>query len=81
VPLGVAMDAHQDANARSAVEAGAAASLRESELDVDRLTAVVTGLLSDAPRLHRMAKAARSAGRPDAARVIAADLLSIGGCA
>jgi UDP-N-acetylglucosamine--N-acetylmuramyl-(pentapeptide) pyrophosphoryl-undecaprenol N-acetylglucosamine transferase len=80
VPLGVAMDAHQDANARSAVEAGAATSLRESELDEGRLTAIVTGLLQDVPRLERMAAKARAAGRPDAAHVIAADLLSIGGC-
>jgi UDP-N-acetylglucosamine--N-acetylmuramyl-(pentapeptide) pyrophosphoryl-undecaprenol N-acetylglucosamine transferase len=81
IPLGVAMDAHQDANARSAVEAGAAASLRESELDSDRLTAVVTGLLQDTARLQRMSSAARAAGRPDAARTIAADLRAIGGCA
>jgi len=81
VPLGVAMDAHQDANARSAVEAGAAISMRESELDADRFTAQINGLLGDAARLARMAKAARAAGRPDAAREIARDVRALGGCA
>ena len=81
IPLGVAMDAHQDANARSAVEAGAATRLPESELDDGRVVAVVTGLLQDAPRLERMSAAARAAGQPDAARAIATDLVQIGGCA
>lgn len=81
IPFGAAMEGHQDANARAAAEAGAAIIIREGELDADRLTAQVTGLLNDAARLARMAQAARAAGRRDAAKDIAQELRSLGGCA
>ncbi|HUG06087.1 MAG TPA: glycosyltransferase [Candidatus Limnocylindria bacterium] len=81
IPFGAAMEGHQEANARAMVEAGAALSMREGELDGDRLNAQVTGLLQNPDRLRRMANAARAAGRPQAAQEIARDLLSLGGCA
>ncbi|HEY3218608.1 MAG TPA: UDP-N-acetylglucosamine--N-acetylmuramyl-(pentapeptide) pyrophosphoryl-undecaprenol N-acetylglucosamine transferase [Candidatus Limnocylindria bacterium] len=81
VPYGAAMDGHQEANARAAVESGAASVIRESQLDPDRLTAEVAGLLSDRTRLGRMADGARRAGRRDAATVIAKEALALGGCA
>ena len=68
------------ANARATAELGAAAIISESELDGDRLAAVVRGLLDDPARLARMATAARGAGRPDAAREIARLVLALGGC-
>lgn len=80
IPFGAAMEGHQEANARAAAEAGAAIVIRESELDADRLTAQVTGLLNDGTRLARMAQAARNAGRRDAAKDIARELLAMGGC-
>ncbi|TME92369.1 MAG: undecaprenyldiphospho-muramoylpentapeptide beta-N-acetylglucosaminyltransferase [Chloroflexi bacterium] len=80
VPFGAAADAHQLANARAVAEAGAAAVIQESELDGDRVTSIVTGLLDDRDRLRRMAAAARKAGRPDAARQVAAELRALGGC-
>ncbi|HKY52076.1 MAG TPA: UDP-N-acetylglucosamine--N-acetylmuramyl-(pentapeptide) pyrophosphoryl-undecaprenol N-acetylglucosamine transferase [Candidatus Limnocylindria bacterium] len=81
IPFGAAMEGHQEANARAMVETGAAITMREGELDGDRLTAQVIGLLQNPEGLRRMANAARSAGRPDAARDIARDLLALGGCA
>jgi UDP-N-acetylglucosamine--N-acetylmuramyl-(pentapeptide) pyrophosphoryl-undecaprenol N-acetylglucosamine transferase len=81
VPYGAAMEGHQEANARAMVETGAALSMREGELDGDRFTAQVTGLLQNPDRLRRMANAARAAGRPQAAQEIARELLSLGGCA
>ncbi|MBM4421584.1 MAG: UDP-N-acetylglucosamine--N-acetylmuramyl-(pentapeptide) pyrophosphoryl-undecaprenol N-acetylglucosamine transferase, partial [Chloroflexi bacterium] len=60
VPFGAAADAHQSANARAVEESGAATVIPESELDPERLGAVVTGLLDDPPRLARMANAARA---------------------
>ncbi len=81
VPFAAAADAHQSANARDVAEKGAAIVLRETELEPDRLVAYVRGLLDDRPRLARMAAAARSAGRPDAATVIARELRALGGCA
>jgi UDP-N-acetylglucosamine--N-acetylmuramyl-(pentapeptide) pyrophosphoryl-undecaprenol N-acetylglucosamine transferase len=81
IPFGAAMEGHQEANARAMVETGAAISMREGELDGDRFTAQVSGLLDNPDRLRRMANAARVAGRPQAAQEIARELLSLGGCA
>lgn len=80
VPFGASMSGHQAANARAAAETGAATILPESDLDGDRLAAVVNGLLDDGPRLARMAAAAKAAGRPDAATAIAREVLALGGC-
>jgi UDP-N-acetylglucosamine--N-acetylmuramyl-(pentapeptide) pyrophosphoryl-undecaprenol N-acetylglucosamine transferase len=80
IPFGAAMEGHQDANARAMVETGAALSMREGELDGDRFSAQVIGLVDNADRLRRMANAARAAGRPQAAQEIARDLLTLGGC-
>jgi UDP-N-acetylglucosamine--N-acetylmuramyl-(pentapeptide) pyrophosphoryl-undecaprenol N-acetylglucosamine transferase len=81
IPYGAAMEGHQEANARAAVESGAAMIIRESQLDPDRLTAEVAGLINDPARLRRMADAARKAGRRDAATEIATAVLALGGCA
>jgi UDP-N-acetylglucosamine--N-acetylmuramyl-(pentapeptide) pyrophosphoryl-undecaprenol N-acetylglucosamine transferase len=81
IPFGAAMEGHQDANARAAVEAGAAVTIRESQLDAERLVAEVVGLLNDHARLERMSDAARKAGRPDAAKDMAREVLALGGCA
>jgi len=80
IPFGAAMEGHQDANARAMVEAGAAISMREGELDGDRFTAQVSGLIDNPDRLRRMANAARAAGRPQAAQEIARELLALGKC-
>jgi UDP-N-acetylglucosamine--N-acetylmuramyl-(pentapeptide) pyrophosphoryl-undecaprenol N-acetylglucosamine transferase len=80
VPFGASAEAHQTANARAVEETGAAVVIREAELDAERLSAIVVGLVNDAPRLARMASAARAMGRPDAADVIASELLALGGC-
>jgi UDP-N-acetylglucosamine--N-acetylmuramyl-(pentapeptide) pyrophosphoryl-undecaprenol N-acetylglucosamine transferase len=80
IPFGAAMEGHQEANARAAAEAGAAVIVRESELDPDRLTAQVTGLLNDATRFGRMTQAAKNAGRRDASKVMAADIFALGRC-
>ena len=81
IPFGAAMEGHQEVNARAVAEVGAAVVLRESQLDPDRLVAVVTGLLNDSAQLGRMTTAARNAGRRDAAHDMAADILELGGCA
>ena len=81
VPFAAAAEAHQMANAQDIAERGAAIVIRESQLDADRLVAQVTGLLDNPTRLARMAKAARAAGRPDAATSIADELRKLGHCA
>jgi UDP-N-acetylglucosamine--N-acetylmuramyl-(pentapeptide) pyrophosphoryl-undecaprenol N-acetylglucosamine transferase len=81
IPFGAAMEGHQEANARAMVESGAALTMREGELDGDRFTAEITGLLNNPDRMRRMANSARAAGRPQAAQEIARDVLVLGGCA
>jgi len=81
IPFGAAASGHQAANARAIEEAGAAVVIREGQLDAERLAAVVVGLLDDPPRLARMAGNAKSLGRPDAATLVATELLRLGGCA
>lgn len=63
---------HQAANAAALEEAGAAAVLKEE--DLDRLGKVVEDILSDRKRRRRMAEAARAMARPDAASKIAEEM-------
>ncbi len=63
---------HQTANARHAVEAGAAILVADAELDGDRLAAEVDALLADQDRLAAMGDGSRSLARPDAADRVAA---------
>jgi UDP-N-acetylglucosamine--N-acetylmuramyl-(pentapeptide) pyrophosphoryl-undecaprenol N-acetylglucosamine transferase len=71
VPLPGAPGDHQQANARALVAAGAAVVLRDEDCTGERLAAVLDELLGEPAGLERMAKAARSLGRPDAADRIA----------
>jgi UDP-N-acetylglucosamine--N-acetylmuramyl-(pentapeptide) pyrophosphoryl-undecaprenol N-acetylglucosamine transferase len=81
VPFPEAADDHQWHNARALETRGAALAIRESALDADKLAQSVSRLLSDAGERRRMADAARSLGRPDAAAAIVDDLCSWLGCA
>lgn len=67
IPYAAAAGDHQTANARALAETGAAVVLPESVLDADSLTRDLRAILTDAPRARRMAEAALSLGRPDAA--------------
>ena len=71
VPLPIATRDHQTANAAPLVRAGAAVVVADDELDVDRLEAVLTPLLSEPGRLDAMAAAARTLATPDAAERVA----------
>ncbi|HEY6608085.1 MAG TPA: UDP-N-acetylglucosamine--N-acetylmuramyl-(pentapeptide) pyrophosphoryl-undecaprenol N-acetylglucosamine transferase [Candidatus Limnocylindria bacterium] len=68
--------AHQRYNARYLAEQGAAVAIPDDELDAERLMAEATALLDD-PRRTAMGEAARRLGTPDAARVLAAELLAL----
>jgi len=71
VPFPYAADNHQERNARSLVEAGAAVMMREAELSADRLADEVAAILCDPERRARMEEAAGSVSRPEAAREVA----------
>ena len=71
VPLKIALDDDQGQNARLLAEAGGAVVLREEVLSVEVMAQTLEALLSDPDRLARMAAAARSVARPDAAERLA----------
>lgn len=66
VPLAIAMDDHQTANAQGLVKVGAADMMTEAEFTVDHLRARLETLLSDGEALDARARLARTEGRPDA---------------
>jgi UDP-N-acetylglucosamine--N-acetylmuramyl-(pentapeptide) pyrophosphoryl-undecaprenol N-acetylglucosamine transferase len=71
VPLKVALDDDQGQNARLLAEVGASEVMREDGLNVEVMANAVAALLADPARLSRMAAAARSVARPDAAERLA----------
>jgi UDP-N-acetylglucosamine--N-acetylmuramyl-(pentapeptide) pyrophosphoryl-undecaprenol N-acetylglucosamine transferase len=76
IPYPHASADHQTANARWMAEAGAATILPDAELTPARLRAEVTDLLDDPERLAGMAAASRRLARPDAAAVVAREVLA-----
>ena len=81
VPFPHAADDHQAANAASFVSAGAAVSVRQEAADAVRIASELVRLLRDGATREKMANAMRARGKPDAAGVIAEDLLSLAGIA
>lgn len=71
VPLKIALDDDQGQNARVLAEAGGAEIAREDVLTVDVMAQALETLLNNPARLSRMAAAARSVARPDAAERLA----------
>jgi UDP-N-acetylglucosamine--N-acetylmuramyl-(pentapeptide) pyrophosphoryl-undecaprenol N-acetylglucosamine transferase len=72
VPLPDAPGDHQTANGSVLLRNGAAILITNAAFDVNRVELEVGNLLGDPQRLRQMANAARSLGRPDAAREVAA---------
>lgn len=71
IPLAIAMDDHQTANAEGMVAAGAADVVSEERFTPTALTALLKERLSNAAVLTARAKSAFALGRPDAARELA----------
>jgi UDP-N-acetylglucosamine--N-acetylmuramyl-(pentapeptide) pyrophosphoryl-undecaprenol N-acetylglucosamine transferase len=76
VPYPYASGDHQTHNARWMADAGAAVVIRDADLSPARLAEEVSALLGDPARLAAMAHASRRLARPDAAQVIAAEILA-----
>jgi UDP-N-acetylglucosamine--N-acetylmuramyl-(pentapeptide) pyrophosphoryl-undecaprenol N-acetylglucosamine transferase len=70
VPYPYAADNHQELNAKSMVDAGAAKMMLERELDGERLANEILELYNDREQLKKMESAASRTGRPEAAREI-----------
>ena len=75
IPYPHASGNHQAANARWMEQAGAAAVLPDDALTPERLRAEIDALVAGDARRRTMAAAARRLARPDAARVIAREVL------
>jgi UDP-N-acetylglucosamine--N-acetylmuramyl-(pentapeptide) pyrophosphoryl-undecaprenol N-acetylglucosamine transferase len=79
IPFPYAAGNHQLKNAQILEDAGAALCVPQERATAGRLAELVAGLLHDPSRLESMAAAARVFGRPDAARIVAEDLLRLAG--
>jgi UDP-N-acetylglucosamine--N-acetylmuramyl-(pentapeptide) pyrophosphoryl-undecaprenol N-acetylglucosamine transferase len=71
IPYPHATDNHQEVNARSLVDAGAALMFREAELTGQILASNIRTLKESPDRLKRMEKQAGLLGRPEAAKELA----------
>ena len=71
IPLAIAMDDHQAANAEALVQAGAADMIREPDASVDRIAALLEKRLGDQADLMARAEAAKAAGTITAAKDLA----------
>jgi UDP-N-acetylglucosamine--N-acetylmuramyl-(pentapeptide) pyrophosphoryl-undecaprenol N-acetylglucosamine transferase len=76
IPYPYATADHQMENARYMERAGAAVVIADAELTGPRLAHEVGGLLADRDRLGAMARASAGLARPDAAREIAAEVMT-----
>ncbi len=76
IPYPYAAGDHQAANARHMEGAGAALVIPDDELTGPRLAQEVERLLTDPARLAAMGRASAELARPDAAAVIAAEVLA-----
>lgn len=79
IPYPYAAADHQSANARFMEAAGAALVIPDGELSGPRLAQEVGALLADPGRLAAMARASSDLARPDAAAVIAGEVLTAAG--
>jgi UDP-N-acetylglucosamine--N-acetylmuramyl-(pentapeptide) pyrophosphoryl-undecaprenol N-acetylglucosamine transferase len=70
VPLPTATDDHQRKNAEALAAAGGAEVLLQQHMTGAALAERILALANDRDRRARMAAAARTFGRPDAAKVI-----------
>ncbi len=70
IPYPFAANDHQTKNARVMADAGAAVMIPESELDAEKLFAVLEGLFSDDAKLREMGASSARLGRPGAAAEI-----------
>jgi UDP-N-acetylglucosamine--N-acetylmuramyl-(pentapeptide) pyrophosphoryl-undecaprenol N-acetylglucosamine transferase len=79
IPLPTAAADHQTHNARVLADAGASTLLPQSELTPDRLGVLVEGIMSEDGTRAAMAKQARARGKPEAAKEIVSNLLTLVG--
>lgn len=77
IPFPGAADNHQEKNALAVVEAGAGLMIDDSEITDDRACRLLAGLMGNPTALENVADRAKLMGRPEAARVIASQLIEM----
>ena len=77
VPFPYAIYDHQRGNAQALQERGAAEMILDQDLNGDVLASRIRSYFSDRERIQRMASAARTLGRPDAAERIVAECYTL----
>jgi UDP-N-acetylglucosamine--N-acetylmuramyl-(pentapeptide) pyrophosphoryl-undecaprenol N-acetylglucosamine transferase len=77
IPFPFATDNHQEVNAQSLVNAGAALMFRESELTGEQLAREIRRLKEDPEKRRQMEKKAGLLGRPEAAKELADVLVDL----
>lgn len=77
VPFPGAAAGHQEQNARVVEAAGGGRVLLESEANPEALAGMILGLIQDPSELKNMAERAKSLGKPQAADVIAEDIVRL----
>lgn len=71
VPFPHALDHDQAANAAALANAGGGEVVRQADLSPERLAQILQAAMNEPERLENQAKAAKSVGKPDAARLLA----------
>ncbi|RVQ66414.1 undecaprenyldiphospho-muramoylpentapeptide beta-N-acetylglucosaminyltransferase [Croceicoccus ponticola] len=79
IPLPIATDDHQAANARDMADAGGARSIRQDKFTPDELARQIEAMAADPEALGNAAHMAWNCGRPDAAKDLADLVESFGG--
>ena len=77
IPFPHAADGHQDLNAKTLCDAGAALCFQERDLGAVTLASHIEELMTEPERLKEMARRSRDLGRPQAARDIAVSILKL----
>jgi undecaprenyldiphospho-muramoylpentapeptide beta-N-acetylglucosaminyltransferase len=77
VPYPYALDHDQAANAAALVAKGGAEVVPQPKLSPERLAAIISAAMKEPERLERMAIAAKQAGHPDAAALLAELVVAI----
>ncbi len=77
IPYPHAADGHQDLNAKTLCDAGAALCFQERDLGAVTLASHIEELMTEPERLKEMARRSRDLGRPHAARDIAVSILKL----
>lgn len=71
VPYPHALDHDQAANAAALAATGGAKVIAQAELSSEKIASILTHVMNDPEKLARMAAAAKQAGKPDAANLLA----------